>query len=148
MSLRLHHVGVLVKDIPSAARNFVTTLGCVIESEVIEDPVQTACVQFLRQPGTAFWLELVTPNGPNSKLTNALKKGGGPHHFCYETDDINGTCGRLREQRMLILGGPVKARAFPHRRIAWLMDRSRMLIELLESGEGPLSLASLSADLH
>jgi len=146
LQFKLHHYGVLVKDIGAAAHDFVKRLGYVIESEVIEDPVQTARVQFLRQPGTTSWLELVTPNGPDSKLTNALKKGGGPHHICYETDDLDRACENLRGQAMLVLSKPVPAKAFPGRRIAWVMDQSAILIELLERGEGPLSLASISAD--
>ena len=82
--LRLHHTGLLVRDLPTAAAELVARLGYVVESGVIEDPVQTALVQFLRQPGTSSWLELVTPNGPTSKLSRAVASGGGLHHLCYE----------------------------------------------------------------
>jgi methylmalonyl-CoA/ethylmalonyl-CoA epimerase len=140
---RHHHVGFLVKDITAAARDMSARLGYVAESGVIEDPVQTAIVQFFRQPGTHSWLELITPSGPDSKLTNALKKGGGLHHLCYEVDDIHRACAYLRDQAMFILAEPVPAAAFPGRRIAWLMDRSGFLVELLERGEGLLSLASI-----
>jgi methylmalonyl-CoA/ethylmalonyl-CoA epimerase len=139
-----HHIGFLVKDIALAVRDFNTRLGYSVESDVIEDPVQTAFVQFLRQPGIPVWIELITPNGPDSKLANALHKGGGLHHLCYETDDIEGACLHLREQRMFMIAAPTLATAFPGRRIAWFMDRSGFLVELLEQGDGPLSLASLN----
>lgn len=143
LSFLLHHNGFLVKDIHLAARDFVSRLGYVIEGDIIEDPMQTAYVQFLRQLAATCWLELVTPNGPNSKLTNALRKGGGLHHLCYEVSDINRACEHLRDQAMLLLTEPVPAAAFPGRRIAWLMDCSGFLVELLERGDGPLSLASI-----
>src|SRR5256885_17195747 len=79
-----HHIGVLVKNIKKSASDMTSRLGYLIESEIIEDPIQTALVQFLRQPGASTWLELVSPCGETSKLTNALKKGGGLHHLCYE----------------------------------------------------------------
>ena len=139
----LHHIGFLVRDISTAAQDFVSRLDYVIESDVIEDPVQTAHVQFLRQLGTTSWLELVMPNGVDSKLNNALRKEGGLHHLCYEVSDIEYACEHLRSQAMLMLGEPVPAAAFPGRRIAWFMDRSGFLVELLESGYGPLSLASI-----
>lgn len=139
----LHHIGFLVRDISVAAQDFVSRLGYVIESDVVEDPVQTAYVQFLRQPGTMPWLELITPNGVDSKLTNALRKGGGLHHLCYEVGDIAHACEHLRNQAMLMLAEPVPAAAFPGWRIAWFMDRSGFLVELLESDNGPLSLASI-----
>ena len=139
----LHHNGFLVKDVSAAAQDFVSRLGYVIKSDVIEDPVQTAYVQFLRQPGTTSWLELVMPNGVDSKLTNALRKGSGLHHLCYEVGDIECACEHLRNHGMLMLAEPTPAAAFPGRRIAWFMDQSGFLVELLESGCGPLSLASI-----
>ena len=129
----LHHLGILVQDLAAAVSDFESRLGYRVESEVIEDPVQTAYVQFLRQPQTILWLELITPNGPDSKLINALRKGGGLHHLCYEVSDISQAGEHLRDRAMLLLSEPVPAVAFPGRRIAWFMDRAGLLIELLES---------------
>ncbi len=139
----LHHVGILVKDITSECANFVHRLGYVIESELIDDPVQTARVQFLRQPGANHWVELITPDSEASKLSNALHKGGGLHHFCYEVKDIERAIEVLAADGMMLVGKPVGAAAFPGRRIAWLMGSNRILVELLEAGTGTLSLYSL-----
>ena len=106
---------------------------------MIEDPQQTALVQFLRLPGADHWTELVAPNGPNSVLTAALdRKRSGPHHLCYEVDDIEAACHALRSAGMSILANPVPAVAFTGRRVAWLTDRDFLLTELVESGAGPL----------
>lgn len=139
----MHHIGYVVKNIPTAADTLVDRFGYRIESDVIEDPVQTALVQFLRLPGGRNWLELVCPNGPESKLSAALARGGGLHHLCYEVDDIEQACTELRTRRMMVLSAPVPAVAFGGRRIAWLIDRTPLLVELVESGEGPLTLASV-----
>lgn len=140
---RLHHVGFLVKDIPASAALFSSRLGYQVESDVIEDPVQTAVVQFLRLPGGASWLELVAPNGPGSKLAGALRKGGGLNHVCYEVSDLDDACAQLRETGMLSVGAPAAAAAFGGRRIAWLMDSAGLLVELVAAGNGPLSLSTL-----
>lgn len=142
--LALHHTGLLVKDVAPAAQHYRDVLGYRIESEPVDDPAQTARVQFLRLPGAAHWLELVAPLGPESKLANALAKGGGLHHLCYEVADIGAATALFRAAGCLVVGEPVAAAAFPGRRIAWLMDRQRLLIELLEAGPGPLGLATLS----
>src|SRR5271156_386291 len=99
----LHHIGFLVADIPSAAADFVERYGYVAESSVIEDPTQTARVQFLRQPDTVHWLELITPVGSKSKLSDALQRGGGLHHLCYEVPDIEQASEHLRKRSMLPL---------------------------------------------
>lgn len=145
--LALHHTGVLVRDVERAARYYVDSLGYRIESPAIDDPVQTARVVFLRLPQATHWLELVAPLGAESKLSGALAKGGGPHHFCYETGDIHATLRRLRASGWMVLCEPVAAVAFPGRCIAWVMDRNRLLVELVEAGPGPLSLSTLAASL-
>ncbi len=142
-AFRLHHVGHLVRDVAESAKRFVTRFDYRIESEVIEDPVQTAFVQFLRLPDGRSWLELVMPNGPESKLSRALARGGGLHHVCYEVDALSAACEGLRTDGMLLLAAPEPAVAFGGRPIAWLMDRAGTLVELLEDGPGPLRTHTL-----
>ena len=95
--LALHHVGYLVDDIPLTARSFEVRYGYVAESPIITDPVQTAQVQFLRQPEGSNWIELISPTGNESKLSNSLRKGGGLHHLCYEVTDLPMACEKLRD---------------------------------------------------
>ena len=140
--LALHHTGLLVRDTARAA-TYYRQMGYRIESEAIDDPIQTARVLFLRIPGTTHWLELVAPLGPESKLNNAIAKGGGLHHLCYEVDDINQALAFFRAAGSLVISEPVSAIAFPGRRIAWTMDRQRLLVELVEAGPGPLSLSNI-----
>ncbi len=141
---RLHHVGTLVADIGSARQALMERFGYRPWTDVITDPVQTARVQFLHLPGATHWLELVTPAGPGSKLSNALKKGVKLHHLCYEVEDLEGAAERLRGQGMLMVGAPAPAVAFGGRRIAWLADKAAPLVELVEAGPGPLNLDELT----
>lgn len=134
--MTLHHFGIAVAQIDSAMEIYVGRFGYCVESPVIHDPRQTAYVQFLRLPGDLVYLELVAPDGPKSKLAAAVKQGGGGlNHLCYGVPDIEAAVLRLRDQKMAILCDPVAAVAFPGRRIAWLMGRDRVPIELVEAGE-------------
>jgi methylmalonyl-CoA/ethylmalonyl-CoA epimerase len=142
--LVLHHVGLLVADVAVAAAHYRDLLGYVIESEAIDDPVQTARVQFLRLPGETHWLELVAPLGPESKLAGALAKGGGLNHMGYEVVDLAAAAAHFRARKCFMVSAPVAAAAFPGRRIAWFMDRRRFLFELVEAGAPPLSCAALT----
>ena len=132
--LNLHHVGFAVKKIDDARSRYVDLYGYEICSDVIHDPLQTAFVQFLRLPGDSSYLELVAPDGPGSKLTASVAKGGALHHLCYATDDIDKSFAELRAQEMFPLCEPVAAVAFPGRRIAWLLGSDRLPIELVERG--------------
>jgi methylmalonyl-CoA/ethylmalonyl-CoA epimerase len=144
-AFRLHHVGTLVADLAASADAMVRRLGYEPYTPVIEDPVQTARVQFFHLPGADHLLELVTPDGKHSKLANALRRGVTLHHLCYEVEDLDGAIVRLRDSGMLDLGAPAPGVAFGGRRIAWMMDRTNPLLELLEAGRGALSLWELKA---
>jgi methylmalonyl-CoA/ethylmalonyl-CoA epimerase len=133
LDLDFHHVGVLVKDI-AKARSHYARLGYLPATEVFNDHVQTALVQFLKLPGICPYLELVAPDGAESKLAGALRKGGGLHHVCYSTADIEGTCKDLWTAGWFLVAPPVGAVAFGGRRIAWLMGPDRLLMELVEKG--------------
>ena len=132
IGLRLHHIGIVVADIAATSEEYVRRMGYVVCSEIIHDPVQTAHVQFLRLRGDHTLLELVSPDGPQSALSNALRKGGGLNHLCYETSDIDAALAGLWGQGLRVIRPPVPAVAFHGNRIAWLMGRDRVLIELVE----------------
>lgn len=139
MDLILHHVGIVTRNIEEAAASYVKSIGYERATEIIHDPVQTAYVQFLRLPGQAVYLELVSPDGPKSKLTRAAEKGGGLNHLCYSTMDIETECDRMRTSGFLLISRPTSAVAFGGRRIAWLMGKEGALFELVERGpEGSL----------
>jgi methylmalonyl-CoA/ethylmalonyl-CoA epimerase len=133
MKLHFHHVGMLVKDIPEAAHTF-EKMGYLRETGIIHDPVQTAHVQFFKLPGETPYLELVAPDHEDSKLSNALRKGGGLNHVCYSTPDIDGTCAELSASGWHLIAEPTGGVAFGGRRIAWLRGPDRMLVELVEAG--------------
>jgi methylmalonyl-CoA/ethylmalonyl-CoA epimerase len=132
---RTHHIGVLVKDVAQALERYTVSLGYEIKSELIHDPAQTAYVQFLSLPGESEYLELISPDGPNSKLANALKKEGGINHICYSVPSVEDAMAALRERGFTAIQPPQPAVAFKGRRIAWLMNRDHLLIELVERGE-------------
>lgn len=134
MSLVLHHVGILVRDIPKRAALYGRRFGYEIRTDIIRDFTQTAYVQFLQLPGDSVYLELISPDSPNSKLTNALTKGEGLNHVCYSTTSIEAEYARLGSEGLHLISAPVRACAFGGRRVAWLMGADGVLIELVERG--------------
>jgi methylmalonyl-CoA/ethylmalonyl-CoA epimerase len=131
--LSLHHIGIAVADVAQATAGHVRAFGSEVKSSIVHDLVQTAYVQFVRLPGESVFVEFVAPDGSGSKLRNAVDKGGGLNHLCYATPDIDGACRQLRAQGLFLLQAPVPAVAFKGRRIAWLMGRDRVPLELVEA---------------
>jgi methylmalonyl-CoA/ethylmalonyl-CoA epimerase len=139
MDLQLHHVGVVVRSLDAYRGFYTDVLRHEQLSGVIHDPVQTAYVQFFSVPGSGHYLELVAPDGEESKLSAASRKGTPLNHLCYSCGDICRTVSFLADSRCFLIQEPVPAVAFGGRRIAWLMSPDRLLIELVERGpEGSL----------
>ncbi len=132
MDLRLHHIGIVVRDIARATEDHRRRLGCQPVGQLVHDPVQTALIQFLSVPDDPVLIELVAPDGPKSLLARAAQKGVAINHLCYSTADIDAACEFLREDGMVVIQDPVPAVAFAGRRIAWLMGEEWSLTELVE----------------
>jgi methylmalonyl-CoA/ethylmalonyl-CoA epimerase len=133
-ALKLHHVGYVVADIEKAAPKFVTSIGASWDGNIITDPLQGVRVSFLALAPEDAQLELVEPCSRSAPVAKFLReKGQGLHHLCYEVKDLNVALEKLRAAGNLLAKPPRPAVAFGGRRIAWLMNSEKLLIELLES---------------
>jgi methylmalonyl-CoA/ethylmalonyl-CoA epimerase len=131
LEFALHHVGIVVKRLPTRA----CVYGYEALSDVIEDPVQTALVQFLGLKSERSTIEIVSPLGPDSKLRGALAANRRLNHLCYAVEDLDGACARLRREGLFMIHKPVEAATFKPRRIAWLMDRDGIPDRACRAGE-------------
>lgn len=132
LGLRLHHVGNAVSDLESATELYVRRFGYRMLTGAIHDAGQTALVQFLRLEGDSVYLELVAPDGSGSKLTNAVKRGGGLNHLCYTCGPIEAAIAELESSGMKLISDPRPGVAFGGRRICWLLGQQPLPIELIE----------------
>ena len=130
--LRLHHVGYAVKLIEPIAETYIARYGYQACTTVIHDPLQTALVQFLRLVGDLSYLEFVAPDGPESKLTQAARKGGGLNHLCFACGPLEQEIARLESIGMRLIGEPKAGVAFAGRRICWFLGDDPLPVELVE----------------
>ena len=90
----LDHIAIAVPDLEKAIQRFAEDFGLTFKGkEDVEDA----------KPSTAFFptekpsIELIHPlrgEGPVQKYLE--KKGGGMHHLCFRSDDIEADVGRLK----------------------------------------------------
>jgi methylmalonyl-CoA/ethylmalonyl-CoA epimerase len=131
-NLRLHHVGYATAEIALAVETYVRRYGYERATEVIHDPQQTALVQFLKLAGETTYLEFVAPDGPKSKLTAVVKRGGGLNHLCYSAGPLEAAIEHLEANGMKLFSDPKPAVAFAGRRICWLLGTDQLPVELVE----------------
>jgi methylmalonyl-CoA/ethylmalonyl-CoA epimerase len=102
MLKRLHHIGIAVRTLDEGARTWNED-GIGLAEEGREDvaPRRTRVAMF---PIGESRVELLEPMGDDSPVGRFLaSKGPGIHHICFEVDDIEAECARLREQGLRLL---------------------------------------------
>ena len=133
MLKRLHHIGIAVRTLDEGA----TTWGGIgLTEEGREDvvPRRTRVAMF---PVGESRVELLEPMGDDSPVGRHLsKRGPGIHHICFEVDDLDAECARLREQGVRLLYDEPQVGAHGAR-VLFLhpQDTGGVLIEFNEFGE-------------
>jgi len=87
MLKRIHHIGVVVPNLEQAYRFWRDTLGLEFtRSATIEEQGVKAA---LLKVGDSE-IELLEPLSPDNGVGKFLaRRGGGLHHLCFETDDVD-----------------------------------------------------------
>jgi methylmalonyl-CoA/ethylmalonyl-CoA epimerase len=133
-TIRLHHVGYVVRSISEVADRFAQSVAASWDQKIIQDPLQDAKVAFLAGIVQEYPLvELVEPASEASPVTNFLKKGGGLHHLCYEVESLDKQLEFSQTIGAMIVRAPLPAVAFAGRRIAWVYTKDRLLLEFLDA---------------
>lgn len=94
MIVALDHIAIAVPDLDKAIRRFLVDFGLCYEGteDVLAAKTSTA---FFPLPETS--IELVHPlNGEGPIAAYLEKKGGGLHHLCFRSDDIDADVARLK----------------------------------------------------
>lgn len=128
-TFEFHHVGYATTSIVEE-QAFFEQLGYRSEGEPFSDPVQGVAGRFL--VGSGPRIELLE-NLPGSRtLTPWIDAGVRMYHFGYWVDDIDDALQWARSRRGRISVQPVPAVAFGGRRIAFVIFRTRMMLEFIE----------------
>jgi methylmalonyl-CoA/ethylmalonyl-CoA epimerase len=129
--LRLDHVAVAVPDLERAIRRFVDDLGLPLGGQ---EDVLSAQTRTVFLPVGETRIELVHPLEGQGPIAGFLeRKGGGLHHLCFATDDIEGDMARLAAKGYQFLSD--KPREGAHgSRVVFIHPRSceGVLIELAQ----------------
>jgi methylmalonyl-CoA epimerase len=86
MLKKIHHVGIVVRDLEAAYRFYRDTLGLEVHktAEVKDQGVKAALLTVGHSE-----IELLEPIDPKGTVARFLeKRGEGMHHICFETDDV------------------------------------------------------------
>ena len=130
--MKFHHTGLIVESIS------IFESKLVYEEKILEvaDPLQDAKLALYKNFGDSF-LELIEPLSPKAFTWNYLKAGNASpyHHFCYEVIDDNELDQIQSKYRLIPILGPIPAKLFNDKLVAFFYTRNKMIIEFLIKGE-------------
>ena len=132
LTLKLHHIGIVVKNIQESLGELTKFLN--FESTTIPTLVgsQKVSVCFLKTNNV--YIELIEPAEENSPISTFTANGGGFHHICFEVNNIHKEVDKMVKNGARIVVEPVIG--FDDRLIAFLLlnmeNTNCNLIELVE----------------
>lgn len=103
-------------------------------TRIIENSRQLVKVTFLSKENSIS-VKLIEPLENNTSLQNFVNKGGGFHHICFKCVNIEEKMDELAGKGLLTLVPPQPGEAFNDHNIAFLLSRSGLNIELIDTDE-------------
>ena len=127
----IHHIGYLVKNIKPAIAGF-EALGYHLTDGITYDHIRDIHICFMQNGG--YVIELICPASKASPLYPLLKKmHNAPYHICYHSSRFDEEVAALSENGYVLADPPCPAPAIQNKRVAFLMNLTVGLIEILES---------------
>jgi len=134
---RIHHIGIAVPDLDTGAAIWGPE-GLGLTEEGRED-VTEARTRVSMYPVGDTRIELLEAMGPDTPVAQFLnKRGPGIHHICFEVEDIEAECARLRGLGMRLLSETPQPGAHGSR-VMFIhpKDSGGVLVELNEFSQEP-----------
>jgi methylmalonyl-CoA/ethylmalonyl-CoA epimerase len=98
---KIHHVGVVVRDMEQAMRFWRDTLGLHVDKlETIEEQGVKAALLTIGDSEIELLEPVVEDNGVARYLQS---KGEGLHHVCFQVDDVDRDLGALRDKQVELI---------------------------------------------
>lgn len=127
-TLKIHHIGYLVKKIEKAKETF-QALGYAVEQDTVYDEIRKVDICFLTKD--SYRVELVSPASEDSVVAGLLKKyKNTPYHICYETDDLEEAYRELTSNGFAAIDTPTPAPALGGCDVVFLTSPVIGMIEL------------------
>lgn len=131
LTLKIHHIGYLVKKMDAAIRSF-ENLGYQITQDRVYDNIREVEICFMQKDG--YCIELVSPVSDTSVVSGLVKRyKNSPYHICYETQDFEKDYQTLLENGFIAIDTPTPAPALQNREVVFLSGAAMGMIELIKS---------------
>jgi len=132
--MKIDHICFAVKNLQEGIAYWVRVFEYKQMTEIIENSLQKVKVVFLKKDDSLL-VKLIEPVEGNQSLINFVNRGGGFHHICFKCSDIDEKIVELNEEGLITLVSPQPGEAFNNNKIAFLLARYGLNIELIDTDE-------------
>jgi methylmalonyl-CoA/ethylmalonyl-CoA epimerase len=132
--MTIDHICFAVKDLNEGIAYWERVFGYTRMTGMVINSLQKVKVIFLRKENSLD-IKLIEPLGDNASLVNFVSRGGGFHHICFRCKDIEEGVKDLKEKGLITLVPPQPGEAFNNNKIAFLLAKYGVNIELIDTDE-------------
>lgn len=132
--MTIDHICFAVKNLQEGINFWGKMFGYKQMTEIIENSRQQVKVVFLSKENS-MTIKLIEATENNQSLQNFVNKGGSFHHLCFKCENIDEKIPELKEKGLIPLVKPQPGEAFNNHNIAFLLSRSGINIELIDTDE-------------
>lgn len=134
----IDHIGIVTKSIEDGIILWEKSFGYKQQTEIITNTRQKVKVVFLCKE-KSITVKLVEPIENNTTIKKFAFNGGGLHHICFKTSDMNTEIATLVKNRFRVITEPQPGEAFDNEKISFLYGNG-INIELIDTDKKAKSL--------
>jgi methylmalonyl-CoA/ethylmalonyl-CoA epimerase len=132
--MNIDHICFAVSNLQEGISYWNDVFGYSQMTEVVENSRQKVKVVFLSKENSIL-IKLIEPLATNQSLLNFVSRGGGFHHVCFKCKDLDEQIDDLKGKGLLMLSKPAPGEAFNNNRIAFMLAKYGMNVELIDTDE-------------
>jgi len=130
----IDHICFAVRDINEGIEYWNRVFGYTQMTQIVENSLQRVKVTFLKKDNS-ITVKLIEPLKNNQSIINFVARGGSFHHLCFKCSNIDEQFDVLTEKGLIPLSRPQKGEAFNNKKIAFLLARYNLNVELIDTDE-------------
>jgi len=132
--MTIDHICFAVKNLEEGVAYWSRVFGYRQKTRMVVNTLQKVKVIFIEKENS-LTVKLIEPLEDNLSLVGFVNRGGGFHHICFRCDDIDNGVAGLKEKGLITLVQPQPGEAFNNHRIAFMLGKYGLNIELIDTDE-------------
>lgn len=130
----IDHIGIVVKSLEEGILQWTKIFGYKQMTGQVINSLQQIKVVFMSKENS-LQVKLIEPLNEKSPIYSFANKGGGIHHLCFRTQNLESTMNQLNKKRneIRIIVHPQPGEAFENESIAFALAKNNLNVEFIDT---------------